>query len=102
MTCARVAELTGWLSGLFGILGSLVLVFPVLYLLSSREAGEDLGESGGAAHDARTERLFVKARSVLWRRLRNGRRTARTIVCLGALLLFVALMFAGFQGYCVV
>jgi hypothetical protein len=102
MTCARLAELAGWLSGLLGIVGSLLLVFPVLYLLSSREAEEDLAEDGDARQSDRTERLFAEARKILWRRVRGGRRIARVVVWIGALLLFGALLLALTQGYCTV
>ena len=98
MTCARLAELTGWLSGVFGVIGSLILVFPVLYLLSSREAGEDLGE-GGSPQSERTERLFKKAREILWRRIHGGRRIARVFVWAGGALLAVALILVIVQGY---
>jgi hypothetical protein len=101
MTCARLSELTGWLSGVLGILGSLILVFPVLYLLSSREAEEDLGETSDPPQSKRTERLFTKARKILWERIRRGRRTARALVWIGGLLLVLALIIAGLQGYCI-
>jgi len=101
MTCARLAELTGWLSALLGILGSLVLVFPVLYLLSSREAEEDLTDDGDARQSDRTRRLFAKARRILWTRIRGGRRTARIFVWVGGLLLGIALILVGTQGYCI-
>lgn len=101
MTCARLAELTGWLSGLLGIVGSLVLVFPVLYLLSSREAEEDLDEDGGSPQSERTERLFAKARKILWTRIRGGRRTARIFVWIGGALLAIALIVIAIQGYCI-
>jgi hypothetical protein len=100
MTCARLAELTVWLSGLLGIMGSLILVFPVLYLLSSREAEEDLDEDGDSPQSDRTERLFAKARRILWRRIRGGRRVARVFVWIGGVLLAIALILASIQGYC--
>ena len=73
MTCARLAEFIGWISGVLGLLGSLALLFPVLYLLSSREAREDLNDDvSGPAQSERTERLFAKARKILWDRIRRA------------------------------
>lgn len=101
MTCARLAEFIGWISGVLGLLGSLALLFPVLYLLSSREAREDLNDDvSGPAQSERTERLFAKARKILWDRIRRGRTPARTLVWIGGVFLVFALVLAGLQGYC--
>lgn len=96
MTHAEIAEVLGWWSAMFALLGAIALFIPLFHLSRIREDLEDLAYDGPP--DPKTEEKLRQARELLRLKFRPARAVAKTLGIAGGVMLFLSLVCAIGQG----